>query len=94
MEKRRVHLYPDRRRLRQIHALKRRRTDGVHTVFDTERNAKHHADVFWSQALALHTAVDAAVVTEDSIKVLGRSVFTGSPSKFRSKLRQFHKEMP
>lgn len=40
----------------QIHSIKKTRTDAKNNVYDTERNEKHHADKFWSWALALWAA--------------------------------------
>ena len=36
----------------QIHSIKKQITAAKNNVFDTERNEKHHADKFWSLALA------------------------------------------
>lgn len=43
----------------QIHSIKRMVTPSKRLVFDTEANEKHHADKFWSLALA-HTATEEA----------------------------------
>jgi phage FluMu gp28-like protein len=40
----------------QIHSIKKQVTAAKNNVFDTERNAKHHADKFWAWALALYAA--------------------------------------
>lgn len=40
----------------QIHSIKRIVTQSNNLMFDTERNEKHHADMFWAWALALSTA--------------------------------------
>ncbi|OFV83293.1 MAG: hypothetical protein A2W26_04240 [Acidobacteria bacterium RBG_16_64_8] len=53
LERKNVNLYPDRDRLRQIHSVKRIVTPGGAIRFDASRNEKHHADKFWSQALAV-----------------------------------------
>lgn len=37
----------------QIHSIKRLITSSKNMLFDTERNEKHHADMFWAWALAL-----------------------------------------
>lgn len=51
MERGNIALYPDRARLGQVHSIKKRLTAAKNLVFDVERNERHHADVFWSQAL-------------------------------------------
>lgn len=40
----------------QIHSIKRIVTQSNNLVFDTEKNEKHHADMFWAWALALSMA--------------------------------------
>lgn len=40
----------------QIHSIKRTVTPAKNTVFDTEKNLKHHADKFWAWALGLSAA--------------------------------------
>jgi phage FluMu gp28-like protein len=42
----------------QIHSIRRKVTASGNTQFDTEGNEKHHADKFWSHALALYHAAD------------------------------------
>jgi len=37
----------------QIHSIKKLITPSKNVVFDTEKNEKHHADMFWAWALAL-----------------------------------------
>ena len=37
----------------QIHSIKKKVTAAKNNVFDTERNEKHHADMFWALALAI-----------------------------------------
>jgi phage FluMu gp28-like protein len=37
----------------QIHSIKKTITAAKNNVFDTDKNAKHHADKFWALALAL-----------------------------------------
>lgn len=59
LEKQNLRLYPDKDRIRQIHSVKRLVTPGGSIRFDTARNEKHHADKFWSQALALWAGVDS-----------------------------------
>jgi len=48
----------DRDTAYQIHSIKKMVTDAKHNRFDTERNEKHHADKFWSWALAVYAAVE------------------------------------
>jgi len=43
----------------QIHSIKKKITAAKNNVFDTERNAKHHADKFWAWALAITAAGNA-----------------------------------
>jgi len=40
----------------QIHSIKKTTTAAKNSVFDTERNEKHHADKFWAWALALYAS--------------------------------------
>lgn len=40
----------------QVHSVKRKVTAARNIIFDTERNEAHHADKFWSLALALWAA--------------------------------------
>lgn len=61
----------DREIAYQIHSIKKMVTASRNLVFDTQRNEKHHADKFWSWALALHGAYqrppspDGLVVVHD-----------------------------
>jgi len=48
----------------QIHSIKKQVTAAKNNVFDTERNAKHHADKFWAWALALYAANSEGAETE------------------------------
>lgn len=46
----------------QVHSIKRKFTASKNAIFDCEANEKHHADKFWSLALAIwaaHTSGDA-----------------------------------
>lgn len=43
----------------QIHSIKKTVTSAKNSVFDTERNEKHHADKFWAWALSLWAARSA-----------------------------------
>lgn len=40
----------------QIHSIKKTTTAAKNNTFDTERNEKHHADKFWSWALAIYAS--------------------------------------
>jgi len=51
----------------QIHSLKRKVTMAKNAVFDTAGNEKHHADKFWSLALAVWAARPADV-TEPRVR--------------------------
>lgn len=44
----------------QIHSIKKQVTSAKNNVFDAERNEKHHADKFWSWALAIWAAKSEA----------------------------------
>ena len=37
----------------QIHSIRKRVTDAKNSVYDTENNEKHHADMFWALALCV-----------------------------------------
>lgn len=37
----------------QIHSIRKKVTEAKNSVFDTENNEKHHADMFWALALAV-----------------------------------------
>jgi phage FluMu gp28-like protein len=49
----------DRELSYQIHSIKKMITAAKNSVFDTERNEKHHADKFWALALAIWAARSA-----------------------------------
>ena len=53
MEKGSVPIPMDRDLAYQIHSVKKMITASKNTVFDTEKNEKHHADKFWALALAV-----------------------------------------
>ena len=55
-QQRKVPLPVDRDLAYQIHSIKKLVTASKNVVFDTERNEKHHADMFWAWALALNAA--------------------------------------
>jgi phage FluMu gp28-like protein len=55
-QKNSIVLPKDRDLAYQIHSIKKSITAAKNNVFDTERNAKHHADKFWALALALWSA--------------------------------------
>ncbi|MFO8058219.1 MAG: hypothetical protein R6V10_13075 [bacterium] len=40
----------------QIHSIKKTATEAGYARFDTEKNERHHADKFWTLALAVHAA--------------------------------------
>lgn len=52
MERRALPLPLDRELVYQVHSIKRKMTEAKNAVFDVDANAKHHADKFWSLALA------------------------------------------
>ncbi len=55
-EQHKVPLPVDRKLVSQIHSIKRKATAAKNLVFDCESSEKHHADRFWSLALALWSA--------------------------------------
>lgn len=52
LQRRMIDLPKDRDLVAQIHSIKKSVTSGGRVTFDTERNAKGHADSFWACALA------------------------------------------
>ena len=42
----------------QLHSIKKKISPGGTVVYDAERNQKHHADKFWSLALAWSAGLD------------------------------------
>ncbi len=56
MEKRLVPIPLTRELAYQIHSIKKKITATKHSVFDTERNEKHHADKYWALALAVYAS--------------------------------------
>ena len=52
----------------QIHSIKKSITAAKNNVFDTERNAKHHADKFWSLALALWSARSTIAPASENVE--------------------------
>jgi len=46
----------DRKLTQQIHSIKKKATDAGYSRYDTEKNESHHADKYWSLALAVHAA--------------------------------------
>lgn len=52
-EGRGITIYADRRLVGQIHSVKRITGLGGYVRYDTDKNAKHHADMFWALALAV-----------------------------------------
>ena len=53
MERGEFYLPADREIRQQFHSVKRVVTAHGNLIYDVERNEKHHADIFWSYALAL-----------------------------------------
>lgn len=53
----------------QIHSIKKSITAAKNNVFDTERNAKHHADKFWALVLALWAARSTIEPASEGVKV-------------------------
>ena len=64
----------DRELAYQIHSIKKHITASKNNVFDTERNAKHHADKFWAWALGLYAG--SGGMHETQVKV-GKNPFSG-----------------
>jgi phage FluMu gp28-like protein len=56
-ENRGITIYADRRLVNQIHSIKRITGIGGYVRYDTDKNERHHADMFWALALSLHGAV-------------------------------------
>jgi phage FluMu gp28-like protein len=56
MEKTRVPIPVDRDMAYQIHSVKKLISAAKNTLFDTDRNEKHHADKFWAWALGIWAA--------------------------------------
>ena len=54
----------DRQLAYQIHSIKKLITQAKNNVYDTERNEKHHADMFWALALAAWAARESYAVPE------------------------------
>ena len=59
MERGTVPIPADRDLGYQIHSVKKKVTAAKNSVFDTEKNEKHHADKFWALALASSVVQDA-----------------------------------
>ena len=55
-EKKRIELPVHRDLAYQIHSIKKIVTAAKNNTFDTERNEKHHADMWWALALAIYAA--------------------------------------
>ena len=49
----------------QIHSIKKTSTASKNNVYDTERNAKHHADKFWGAALGIFAAKTGLATWDD-----------------------------
>lgn len=56
LERANVPIPSDRDLAYQIHSIKKKVTVAKNTVFDTERNEKHHADKWWALTLAIWAA--------------------------------------
>lgn len=69
LEKNNVPLPKNRDLAYQIHSIKKTITAAKNNVFDTERNAKHHADKFWSLALALWAARSTVSPASENVLV-------------------------
>jgi phage FluMu gp28-like protein len=65
-ERTNVPIPPDRDLAYQIHSIKKTVTAAKNNVFDTARNEKHHADKFWSWALAIWAAGSPTVITVEN----------------------------
>ena len=46
----------DRELISQVHSIKKTATEAGYSRYDTEKNDRHHADVMWALALAVHAA--------------------------------------
>jgi phage FluMu gp28-like protein len=69
LEKNNVPLPKNRDLAYQIHSIKKTITAAKNNVFDTERNTKHHADKFWSLALALWAARSTVPPASENVLV-------------------------
>jgi phage FluMu gp28-like protein len=66
MDGRYLILPADRELQQQIHSIKKIVTSGKHARFDCDNNTKHHADRFWSLALANYAVETAPAKTRGS----------------------------
>lgn len=72
LQEKRVVLPNDKRIYHQIHAIKQKITSAGNAVFDAERNRHHHADKFWSMALATFKKREKKrVVAELGVRTFG-----------------------
>lgn len=55
-EQDRIRIFRDRERVRHIHSIRKIIRPGGIVKFDVVSSDKHHADIFWSQAMALYEA--------------------------------------
>lgn len=76
IQKHKTPLPVDRDIAGQIHSVKRLVTAARNLVFDTERNAKHHADKFWAWVLALAAALTDWIDEPDLPETGGYSMFS------------------
>jgi phage FluMu gp28-like protein len=58
----------------QIHSIKRRVTPSKNVSFDVEASAKHHADKYWSWALALLAANTDTAMQQEGVVVQDEEV--------------------
>lgn len=72
--KRQIPIPVDRELAYQIHSIKKIISAAKNLIFDTDRNEKHHADKFWSLALAVSAARRDWLV--DDLETIGSWNFT------------------
>jgi len=56
LENEEIALPRDRELIAQVHSVRKSATNAGYSRYDTETNAKAHADVLWALALAVHAA--------------------------------------
>ncbi|MHC5054358.1 MAG: phage terminase large subunit family protein [Planctomycetota bacterium] len=56
LENEEISIPRDRELIAQVHSIKKSSTNAGYSRYDTETNAKAHADVLWALALAVHAA--------------------------------------
>ncbi len=73
MEKRQVMFYPDRNRIFQMHSIKKEVSRhgnviyGVDKSITADNRERHHGDVFWSRALAVHGHAELHATNEVNV---------------------------